>query len=117
MDISYSYALTDAAFLNRLGTFIKHHRLDQNKTQKQLAEEAGVNRTTLVELEKGKNANLLTFIQLLRALKQLQVMEQFVAEPLISPLLLAEMQHSMRKRAGKTKLSAVKATKKPSSTW
>jgi len=33
--------------------FVKHHRLEQNITQAKLAEESGINHSTLIEFEKG----------------------------------------------------------------
>ncbi len=96
-------AMTDKALLKQIGDFIQYHRLQQNKTQGQLAEEAGINRTTLSTLENGKHANVLTLVQVLRALNQLQVLQVFEVNREISPLKLAEMQQAYRKRAsGKT---------------
>ena len=96
-------ALSDNAILEKMGDYIKHQRLSQNKTQQQLALEAGINRTTLLDLEQGQRANLLTFIQVLRALNVLDILKTFEIETQISPILLAEMQQKYRKRASKTK--------------
>ena len=41
-----------------VGAFIKHHRLDQNKTQDVLANEAGISRSTLRLLERGETVTL-----------------------------------------------------------
>ena len=101
-------AQSDDAIVNTIGAFIKHHRLEQNKTQSQLAEEAGINRSTLVEFEKGKRSNIITFIQLLRVLNLLHIIEQFKISQQISPIQLAEMQQSTRKRAAKTKKRKIK---------
>ena len=93
--------MSDNAIAQRLGLFIKHHRLDQNKTQSQLAKEAGMNRSTVFEFEHGRGGNLVSFIQLLRSLNQLSLLEQFEITQQISPLQLAEMEHAKRKRASK----------------
>jgi len=106
-------ANTDSALMGIIGSFIKHHRLEQNKTQDQLAAEAGINRSTLSLFEKGKNGNLLTLIQLLRALHQLHLMQHFQINQAISPLQLAKQQQSKRKRASKAK----KGVKKIKPTW
>ncbi|WP_416864130.1 MAG: helix-turn-helix domain-containing protein [Imperialibacter sp.] len=95
--------MSDAALLSTIGEFVRHHRLEQNKTQSQLAEEAGINRTTLVEFEQGKRSNTLTLIQLLRALNQLQVLELFKVEKKLSPLQLAKLEQTQRQRASKRK--------------
>jgi transcriptional regulator with XRE-family HTH domain len=104
---------SDQVLLKLLSSYIRYNRLDQNKTQNQLALEAGINRSTLIEFEKGKRSNLITFIQLLRALDLLHVLNIFRVEQQISPLLLAEMDMAKRKRASKTKAPA----KKNKSTW
>jgi transcriptional regulator with XRE-family HTH domain len=103
MEISntFSYGSTDGALVRLLGEFIRHQRLQQNKTQESVARLAGINRTTLVEFENGRNASLLTFIQLLRVLGQLHTLETFVIRNEISPLMLAEMQHQVRRRASR----------------
>lgn len=104
-------SFSDNAIVALIGAFIKHHRLEQNKTQQQLAKEAGINRSTLIEFENGMRANIITLIQLLRALNLLYVMEQFQITQQISPILLAEMEQVKRKRAGKTKPGQHKKTK------
>ena len=108
---------SDAAIVSNLGAYIKHHRLEQNKSQQQLADEAGINRSTLVDFEKGMRANLLTFIQLLRALNLLEVLEHFKVTPQISPLKLAELEHQKRRRASKTKSTVKPLVKKKKSDW
>ena len=96
-------AMSDIALLTTLGRFIKHHRLEQNKTQSELAEEAGINRSTLSEFEQGKRSNTLTFIQILRAINQLHIFDQFKVIEKISPIQLAKLEQKKRKRASKKK--------------
>ena len=117
MEISdiFSYARSDAFYLELIGAFIRQTRIEQQQTQMQLAEAAGVNRTTLVNLEKGKAANLLSFIQVLRALKRLDVLQALEIQPKISPLRVAEMEQSQPRRVRAT--TAGKATGKPKSDW
>lgn len=106
-------AMSDDAIVANLGEFIKHHRLEQNKTQSQVAEQAGINRLTLIEFERGKRISIITFIQLLRALNLLHMLEQFKINPQLSPIQLAEMEQAKRKRATRTK----KTSKKTKSNW
>lgn len=106
-------SLSDTALIEHIGAFIKHHRLEQNKTQSQLAWEAGINRSTLAEFEKGMGGNLMTLIQLLRALNLLYVLKQFEVQIQLSPIQLAELEQNKRKRASKAK----KSSTKPSSDW
>jgi transcriptional regulator with XRE-family HTH domain len=106
-------AMSDTALMKPIGSFIKHHRLEQNKTQLQLAKEAGINRSTLSQLENGMSSNLITFIQLLRALKLLHLLQVFQVEQQISPIQLAKMEQSKRIRAGRK----IKKGSNPKSDW
>ncbi|MEO0066528.1 MAG: hypothetical protein RI983_1854 [Bacteroidota bacterium] len=105
---------TDNAILNQLGAFIKETRLTQNKTQQALATAAGVNRSTIVQLENGNSATLISFIQVLRALGKLDLFERFQQPTIISPLLLAKQELSKKKRAT---LRTTKIKPTPKSNW
>ncbi len=90
---------SDNAVLGVIGNFIQHTRLQQNKTQQQTAEAAGINRSTLRDIEKGNGGTLLTLVQILRVLDQLPALRNFEVEEQISPLLLAKLELNKRKRA------------------
>jgi putative transcriptional regulator len=107
------YSMSDNAILTNIGSFIKFHRLEQNKTQNQLAEKAGINRSTLLEFEAGNTGRVITLIQLLRSLNLLNVLENFQVKTQLSPIQLAKLDNEKRKRASKAK----KATRKPKSDW
>ena len=93
-------AQTDSAFMQLLGGFIKAKRLELNKTQQQIADAAGVDRTTLLKMENGAGGNMLSFIQILRAIGELPVLKNFEINEPISPLLLAKMMQQKKQRAG-----------------
>lgn len=93
--------MSDIGISKLIGTYIKHHRVDQNKTQDEIAEAAGISRSTLSLLERGKRVNLATLIQVLRVLGLLHVLKSFIVDKQISPLLLAEIDMNKRKRARK----------------
>lgn len=109
--IKYWYALSDPAILEQLGEFVKQTRLQQNKTQQQVAISAGINRSTMVQIEKGAGGTLLSFIQVLRALEQLQIFEHFEIKQQFSPLQLAKLEQNKRQRASTKKDSQTKKTK------
>lgn len=93
--------MTNTALAKNIGAFIKHHRLEQNKSQEALAHSAGISRSTLSLLERGETVTLATLLQVLRALDQLHIMDAFAVPKTktISPLLLAKLEHGTRKRA------------------
>jgi transcriptional regulator with XRE-family HTH domain len=100
-EISYKNwdSMSDKALVEHIGAFIKHHRMEQNKTQDVLANAAGISRSTLSLLERGETVTLATLVQVLRVLDQLHVMEVFMVQQTISPLALAKMEKDKRKRA------------------
>jgi transcriptional regulator with XRE-family HTH domain len=95
-------SMSDDALTQQLGAFVKHHRLDQNKTQDKVAKAAGISRSTLSLLERGDTVSLSTLIQVLRVLDQLQVMDAFEIQQSISPIALAKAEREKRKRARST---------------
>jgi transcriptional regulator with XRE-family HTH domain len=91
--------MSDNALSQQIGAFIKHQRIEQNKTQDMVAEAAGISRSTLSLLERGETVTVATLIQVLRALDQLHVMEAFEIQQSISPMALAKAEKEKRKRA------------------
>jgi len=91
--------MSDSGIVAAIGSFIRNTRLAQNKTQEQLAFAAGLNRTTIVQIENGESITLLSLIQMLRALDQLHVFKEFEFSDEISPLEYAKLKKSQRGRA------------------
>jgi len=101
MDISVNnwLAMSDGALVATIGAFVKHHRLLQNKTQQQLATEAGINRSTITQIEKGEKITLQSLLQVLRVLNLLYIMDVFKVQEQVSPLQLTKLEQSKRQRA------------------
>ncbi len=95
--------MSDVSIIKAIGIYIKEQRLQQNKTQAQLAETAGINRWTLGQIENGEAITLLSLIQILRALDVLHVFNTFVVEQQISPIALAKLEKKQRQRASSSK--------------
>ena len=91
--------MSDTAILIDIGHRIKRKRLSRNITQQHLAESSGLNRTTIRDIENGKNSSLLTLVQVLRGLDVLDELEAFLPEPGVSPLQLAKLKGKQRQRA------------------
>lgn len=103
-DLSFKewHSKSDQQLAAQIGKFIRHHRLEQNKTQEILSKEAGISRSTLSLLEHGETVTLATLIQVLRVLDQLQVMQAFEVKQSVSPIALAKAEQKSRKRARNT---------------
>ena len=95
----YWYGMSDNALLAVIGDFLKQNRLQQNKTQQQVAIAAGISRSTLVQLENGGGGSLLTLIEVMRTLEQLYFFSHFQVRKQISPLELAKQEQKKRQRA------------------
>ena len=93
------YGMSDRAILREIGHRLKRRRLEKNLSQQKLAELAGLNRTTIGEVERGVPFGVLTLVQILRALKALEELDSFLPDPGISPLQLAKMKGKERRRA------------------
>lgn len=92
------YAMSDKAIIKQIGEFVKHNRLQKNKSQAQVAEAAGISRSTLSLIERGETVTLLSLIQVLRVLELLHVLEAFKVETLVSPILLAKLEQKKPQR-------------------
>lgn len=92
-------AMSDTAIVRKIGEFVKQERLNSNKTQAQLAKEAGINRWTISQIENGEAITMLSLIQIMRALNILHLLEIFSVKQEISPIQLAKMEQNKRKRA------------------
>lgn len=106
-------AMSDKAIVNHICMRLREIRLEQNITQEQLAERSGLGRATISRIEKGQAVSLLTLIQLLRALNQLELLDAFQnVSTAISPLQLLKEQKAPRYRASGKRTSTDKGTSK-----
>ncbi len=105
--------MSDEALLHELGQRIARLRLERNLSQAQLAEQAGISKSTLERLESGAAATQLSlFLRVLRQLDLLERLELLLPEPQPSPLALLEQQQQVtRKRASRRRIA------KPASSW
>lgn|SRR5690606_22408756 len=100
-DVSYIRSLSDPAILKEIGAFIKMHRVEQNRSQEEVAERAAISRSTLSLTERGENISLSNLIKILRVLDVLYVFEKFRVTKQISPLQLAKEDEKKRRRSYK----------------
>ena len=104
--------MSDKALTETIGAFVKHHRLNQNKTQNEVSRAAGISRSTLSLLERGETVTLSTVIQVLRVLNLLYMMDVFKIQEQMSPIELAKLEQQKRQRARNKK-----GEKYPKSEW
>jgi len=108
---------TDEAVLRELGQRLAAVRLQQNLTQMQLAEQAGISKSTLQRLESGEAATRLSgFVRVCRALGLLEQLETLLPEPVPSPMAQLKLQGRQRQRASGSK-AAPHASERTRKKW
>ena len=91
--------LTPSEIALELGKRLQNHRLQQNKTQAQLAQHIGVSTPTISNLENGKNTTLDTFIHVILALGLIKELETLFDPPPLTIAQLEKLQQPTRQRA------------------
>jgi len=92
-------SLSDSSILEELTQRIRQRRLNLNLTQEQVADKSGLHRQTIKNFEAGKNASLLTLIQILRVFGDLGSLDKFLPDPGVSPIQLLKLKGKERERA------------------
>jgi transcriptional regulator with XRE-family HTH domain len=106
--------MSDPAIVKELCGILKQVRLQQNITQEQLADQAGLSRSAISKMEVGRaSVSLLTVIQVLRALEQLHWLDDWAVNAQVSPLLVAKFTSKSRVRAS----GKVVKTNREASEW
>lgn len=91
--------LTDDALLVELGSGLERARLERNLTQAQVAEQAGVSKSTVERLERGASSQVTNLIRVLRALDLLGGLNQLLPETPVSPIEQLKLRGKTRQRA------------------
>jgi len=99
------YGMSDIALLEMVGSRLKTRRLNRNLTQREVAERAGIDRTTVGEIERGASSSTMTLVRILRVLDSLDDLDTFLPDPGPSPLQLAKLQGKTRQRASRPRSS------------
>jgi transcriptional regulator with XRE-family HTH domain len=89
---------TDIELLIEIGTRLRGYRLQANLTQEDLGTRSGVARTTIRDIESGRDAQLSTLVRLLRGLGRLADLDAFLPPPSISPIQLLKSRGKPRQR-------------------
>jgi len=98
-----------------LGREVRRLRLRQDRTQRQLADDANISLSALKNLEAGRGSGVRTLILVARALGRSDWLESFAPrEPLISPMqmLRQRQQEAARERKRASRIHDSKVTGK-----
>lgn len=97
--MSPSDTRTDDGALTVIGERLAAARLSRNRTQADLAREAGVSKRTLERMEAGESAQLTSFLRVLRALGLLDGLDALLPPARPGPIALLERSGRAPKRA------------------
>lgn len=100
--------LSDDAVLKEIGHRIAQYRLNQNKTQAVLAQQAGVSNRTLSRVEHGNSVQATSIIRILRVLQLVENLDCLIPEPAASPVQQLKMQGKQRQRASSKPAKSIK---------
>lgn len=89
--------------MRQIGSKLKELRIIKGMKQTELSKASGVSVFTISAVENGKATSMLTIIQILRALENLDYLNQFFQQQEISPIAYAKlMEKNKRKERVKT---------------
>lgn len=94
-----SKLLTDEAILTEIGARIARRRLDLQRTQAEVAEQAGIAKRTLERIEGGASAQMSSIIRILRVLELLPALEGMIPGAGPRPMDLLKRKGKARQRA------------------
>jgi transcriptional regulator with XRE-family HTH domain len=94
--------MSDHALAAEVGARIEQLRLESNITQKMIADKLGITPKTYRSTIQG-HGKFETIIGILRVLGKLELIDGFVPETPLSPLMLMELKGRKRKRAAPVK--------------
>ena len=107
----FTYPMSDKAILSQLGAQLKQMRLNKNITQLQMSRMAGLSRSAISTMENDGNGSMISFVQMLRALEKLEILNHFITEAPISPIQIAKLHGKQRQRASMRRKAPVKPYK------
>lgn len=108
-------SLTDTALLERIGNKVKSRRTANQLSQAKLAESASVSLSSVQYIEAGRNVSILILVQVLRALRSLDLLESLTEDEPISPIAYAKM---LKKEKHPQRIRKSKEVKQnPTTTW
>lgn len=109
--------MSDGSILREIGIRLRRERLDLNLTQQGLANKTGVARRTIQKAEHGEVTTLATLVSILRGLKLLSRLDQFLPQKALSPVQLIKLKGKERRRARSKKKPSPKDPGPTPWTW
>lgn len=99
-DSFYSYS--DKELIRKWGEKLKSLRIESGMSQTELAEKTGMSRSSIAEIEKGRNFSIGSLISISRVLQFMDEFQFFLKEEEyeLTPMEIYEKEKKKRKRGG-----------------
>lgn len=99
------YAYSDKEILRKWGEKLRSLRIAAGLSQTELAQKTGLSRSSIAEIEKGRNFSIASLISISRTLEFLDEFEFFLKkeEYELTPMEIYEKEKKKRKRGGYNK--------------
>lgn len=96
------YASSDKELIRKWGEKLKSLRIDAGLSQSDLAQKTGMSRSSIAEIEKGRNFSIASLLAISRSLNFLNELEFFLKkeEYVLSPMEIYEKEQKKKKRGG-----------------
>lgn len=96
------YSHTDKELIRKWGEKLKSLRLETNISQTELAQKTGMSRSSIAEIEKGRNFSIASLISISRTLHILDEFNFFLKqqEYELTPMEIYEKEKKKKKRGG-----------------
>ncbi len=100
-----NYNFSDQELIRKWGDKLKSLRIEAGFSQTELALKTGMSRSSIAEIEKGRNFSIASLIAISRVLNLLDEFQFFFKEQEfeLSPMQIYEMEKKKRKRGGYNK--------------
>lgn len=98
-------SFSDKELIRKWGEKLKSLRIEANLSQTELAEKTGLSRSSIAEIERGRNFSIASLISIARTLNILEKFEFFFKneEFALTPMEIYEKEKKKRKRGGYNK--------------
>lgn len=110
--MGFSNTMTDGAALAEFGHRIARLRIDNEMTQAQLADAAGIAKRTVEHIEAGDSVQLTSLVRVMRVLGLLEALEL-----ILPPLTPRPMDYIARKGAVRRRVSHPRVREEPGPSW
>lgn len=99
---SLLYGYSDKELIRKWGEKLKALRIDANLSQTELAQKTGLSRSSIAEIEKGRNFSIASLIAISRSLEFLDEFEFFLIKEVyeLTPMEIYEKEKKKKQRGG-----------------